>query len=99
MSRTGFAHERVFRVPTHAEGEYAGAANAEYCFTKDGKVLKEDQPERGHRLDGLVAARRIRDEEGGGVLVSVPDGGVLVVDHKIIVPHPSGAKPNVPVQS
>lgn len=76
LSRTGFSHERGFRVPHADGGEYAGAAPVEYCFTRDGQPLEPNQPSVRQRLGGLIAARRLRDEDHG-VLVHVPDGGVF----------------------
>jgi hypothetical protein len=99
ISRGGFTDERVFRVEM-ANGEtYIGACSRRYCYAKDKRIIKEEQPKRGETIDGLVMARHIRDEEEGALLVSVPDGAVLLVSEDRVREAPKDVSPDVPVQS
>jgi hypothetical protein len=98
ISRGGFTDERVFRVGM-ADGEtYIGACSRRYCYTKDKHIIKDEQPKRGETIDGLVLARHIRDEEGN-LLVSVPDGAVLLVSESRVTEAPKDVSPDVLVQS
>jgi hypothetical protein len=98
ISRGGFTDEQVFRVET-AEGDtYVGACSRRYCYTKDKRILKDEQPKRGESIEGLVLARLIREAEEG-MLVTVPDGAVLLVTEDRISEVPKDVSPDVPVQS
>ncbi len=79
LSRGGFSDERVFRVAL-ANGEtHIGAALVEYCYTSEGQPLGDDQPEKGKPIKGLLDAWVVQTRADDQVLVSVPDGSVLVV--------------------
>jgi hypothetical protein len=99
ITRSGFPTERVFRVQLASGETHVGAAPRPYFFTAGGRPLDENQPGQGKSLDGRIMARRIRPEEAGNVLVSVPDGAVLMVREDRIGAPPKEASTDVPVQS
>jgi hypothetical protein len=73
----GFSGERLVQL-TRADGtEQKALAPRHYCWTRDGRPLKPDEPELGRSIDGLVAARRLRDLPDGHVVVTTPDGEVF----------------------
>ena len=64
-----------------------------------GELLPDDRPPRGKREKGLISARSLQEEGAGKVLVSVPDGAVLVVKNEEVQAHPREISPNVSLQS
>jgi hypothetical protein len=99
LSRSGFTDERVFWVKMADESSYAGACPRQYCFAPKGRPIKEDEPERHKSMEGLVLARHVRTEAEDKALVSVPDGGVLLVRADQIRDAPRELSPDVLVQS
>jgi hypothetical protein len=97
ISRGGFTDERVFRIQVADGSTYVGACARQYCFTRGRVPLKREQPERGKTIDGLVFATRVREEQDGVALVSVPDGAVLPVKVDQIKELPKEFSPDVPV--
>lgn len=96
LTRGGFSGERVFRFIGRA-GEYTGVAPVHYCHALDRTPLTENQPLSGQKINGLVAARVVREDQSGAVLLWLPDGGVVWADQGLIVPTEEAA--DVPVQS
>jgi hypothetical protein len=83
-----------------ADGEvYVGVAPQEYCYTRAGKLLPDELPARGKREKGLISARIVQEEDGDAILVSVPDGAVLVVKKGETEDHPKELSPNVSLRS
>lgn len=99
LSRGAFTDERIFRIKLAEEGTYTGACPRQYCYTREGKLLKTEQPEKGKQVSGLILARRVADPGEGSVLVSVPDGEVLAVMAEEIRPAPKEVSPDVSLQS
>ncbi len=100
ISRGAFSAERIIQISRGSEEEpHMGACSFRYCFTAKGERLKGDQPPHGEKIKGMVAARRIRDLEDGTVLVSIPDGAVLIVDAEQIKEAPKEPSLNVPIES
>ena len=97
ISRSGFSAERIFEVQLE-DGSYQGAVHYRYCFACNDRPIGEDEPPRGETMEGKVAARRITEEEGDKVLVSVPDGAVLEVNKNQIAKLPKELRFDVPVQ-
>jgi hypothetical protein len=88
LSRGGFSSERVIRISTADGKTFVGVAPPEYCYTPQGVRIGPDRPGAGEHLPGLVAARRLDTEGNGTVLVSVPDGNVLVVNPELVTRRP-----------
>jgi hypothetical protein len=86
IGQGGFSNERVVRIQTASDGTFVGVAHPNYCRTAAGAPLKPGQPGRGEKIDGLVMARTLQQQEGGTLLVSVPDGSVLAVGEDVLGP-------------
>jgi hypothetical protein len=105
ISRSGFPDERVFRATLADGAEHIGAAPSDYFFAEDQRPLPADQPaERLVRIPGFVAARVLRRNADGALLLSVPLGDVLLVRPSEVVAYPANGSltqkgAHVPVQS
>jgi hypothetical protein len=95
----GFSGERVVEVLLADGTEQKVLAPRHYCWTRDGRPLAPEEPALGHPIDGLVAARRLRDLSNEQVVVNTPDGEVFVVSSDVITSRPAKSEisPNVPV--
>jgi hypothetical protein len=99
IGRSAFSDERIFRIPLSVgkeHTEHIGAASRQYFFNRKGESIDADQPVHGKMIAGRVAARYIQAEQGG-ILVSLPDGEVIVVG-KDQVKLPREVSPDVSVQ-
>ena len=97
LARSGPPGERVFRIKRDDGEVYVGVAPQEYCYTATGKLLPDDLPVRGKREEGLITARIVQEEGEDTILISVPDGAVLVVKKEEAVEHPREVSPNAPL--
>jgi hypothetical protein len=80
ISQGGFSGEMIFRVALNDGEEYVGAAPPQYFSTAEGNPLRPEQLARGKTVHGKIEARLIKEEQGGTLLVAVPDGQVLTVN-------------------
>jgi hypothetical protein len=69
-----------------------------YCWTKEGQPLQPTQPELGKPIEGLVAARLIK-QTADTMTVTTPDGEVFVVASDTVTARPTTSEitPHVPV--
>jgi hypothetical protein len=95
----GFSGERVVDIARADGTEQKVLAPRHYCWDRDGRPLRADEPKLGHPIDGFVAARRLRDMPNGQAVVNTPDGQVFIVSSDTIASRPSESeKPSdVPV--
>jgi hypothetical protein len=99
ITRGAFSNERVFEIDLPDTSEpYVGAASRQYCWDQEGRALGESDPEEGAIVDGQVAARLL-EKRGEKVLVSIPDGEVIVVNASQVRNRPPESAPHVPVES
>ena len=87
----GFSGERIAQVTLASGGVQMVLAPRHYCWNHDGRPLAPNQPELGHALDGIVAARLI-EEAQGVVKVTTPDGEVFVVSADTVKPRPEASE-------
>jgi hypothetical protein len=95
IARSGIPSERVFRIKLFDGETYVGVAARDYCYDLDGRLIKEDQPPPGKRVEGLISARLVREEGDGSLMASIPDGAVVVVSSDQTKSHPAEVSPNV----
>ena len=93
-----FSSERVFTI-TLANGDtYQSAASFLHFWDAKANRLNRTEPGAGNRINGLVAARLVK-QDGDDLAVEVPDGEVVMVSTKSAVRRPQEADTNVPVGS
>jgi hypothetical protein len=94
----GFSGERVAEVTLVNGSTQKVLAPRHYCWTKDNNPLTPTQPELGTSIEGLVAARIIK-ENGGKLVVTTPDGEVFEVSSDTVQSRPTTSEitPHVPV--
>jgi hypothetical protein len=93
----GFSGQRVALIRLASGDIHKGLAPLHYCWDRHGHPLRADEPAAGQTVEGIVAARRLQ-ERAGQVVVSIPDGDVLVVPEEIVTERPaSEISPHVPV--
>jgi len=98
LSMGGFSDERVFRIKLDDGETHIGACSRRYCYTRQLRPVGRTEPERGKQMEGLVAARLLRELEDAQLLFSVPDGEVVVVD-RAQATHVQETSPDVSFQS
>jgi hypothetical protein len=83
----GFSGERLVHVSTTDGKEHVSLAPRLYCWTTEGRVLAEDEPKPGVAVEGLVAAHLLQVRDGK-MLISLPDGEVILVNKDQVVQRP-----------
>lgn len=84
FTRGGFAHERIFYIPTpDGNGEYRGLAFINYCYKSAKKRLLEGEPPAGESIEGLLVGRLISEEDSIAT-IQVPDGELCDVSTNAI---------------
>jgi hypothetical protein len=87
ISRGGFSDERLFRIDAGGM-KYEGVASRQHMWSREGVPLADGEPPIGENIEGLVAARIIKIEDGRA-LVSVPDGEVITISTDQLVDRPT----------
>jgi hypothetical protein len=85
----GFSGQRVALIRLADGQTHKGLAPLQYCWTRDKKPLGPEEPAEGQAVDGIVAARYLRPEQDGKVVVSIPDGDVIVVPRSLVTARPT----------
>jgi hypothetical protein len=92
IGHSSFPEECIFHLTLGDDNDHIGAAPREDCFTRAGQPLAPGHPLPGQTVAGLVAVRVIGRQGEDGVLVSLPDGAVVVVRKDRVRPSSSGRK-------
>jgi hypothetical protein len=97
IQRGAFSDERIVSIPNPGGEAYVGIASRQYCWKENDTPLGETEPNEGETIEGKVAARVIKANGSGKVLVSIPDGEVIAVRPEQLKRRPQGVSPSVPV--
>lgn len=93
-----FNSERVFRIQL-ANGEvYQSLAAYLHFWNSADERISRNEPSRGNSIEGLVAARLLKQSKDQ-LTVEIPDGEVVVVSPEIAVFRHQEVDTNVPVGS
>jgi hypothetical protein len=79
IGRSSYPEECIFYLDLPDGSAHIGATAREYCSTRLGQPLQSGRPLPGQVIAGLVAVKLLRVHGENGVLVSLPDGAVVVV--------------------
>jgi hypothetical protein len=74
---------------------HSGVGSRFHMWKSDGSPIDEGEPPINQVIDGLVAARIVRDD-GDTVLVAVPDGEVIRISSGALSDRPSASQ-SVPI--
>lgn len=89
ISAGGFSGERIAEI-TKADGtKQKVSALRHYCWKADRSLLAPDEPRSGQTVEGLVAARRLKDLPNGQVVVNTPDGEIFAVPSTTVTNRPA----------
>src|SRR5437660_10605060 len=92
ISRGAFSKERVFEVALPEGEPHVGTAYFGYFWNDRGQSLSLDEPAPGQTIEGRVAAHIVADR-AEQLLVSVPDGEVILVNRSQLVDRPPPSEP------
>jgi hypothetical protein len=92
LSHGAFSGERVFKVKLADGDSYNSLTPYQFCWNDNGCLVEKNEPTT--EISGMVAAR-IVDFDDHQVIVEVPDGEIIAVEHDTVKDRPTNIKPPV----
>jgi hypothetical protein len=99
LSKGGMGCERLVELNVIP---YKGLIQYHWCWNKEGKLLRENEANDNHVIDGFVAVKVVEEDSAGKVRVAFPTewfAEYIEIDESLLVDRPTGVGNNVSVQS